>query len=89
MSDQLNWDVVTSNLSEALEELQRLADVATDQQARNEVELQFRIEHVYHHLNVAWNARHATHQNYNQLTQDDFNLWGRFPTDVDLAAIDN
>jgi hypothetical protein len=50
----MNLEITRSNLSEAVEELQRL-ERKTATAELNEGDLQVRLLHAYHHPNFAWN----------------------------------
>jgi hypothetical protein len=79
---RINWAVVASNLADAREGIERLEAVVAKRRGLNEVALQLSLEHAYHHLNVAWNARHASSKQYSQLTDAQFNRWAKFPKGV-------
>lgn len=54
----LNVAVLADNLGDCVEELERiLADLKKG--GVDDQELQISLAHAYHHLNYAWNARHA------------------------------
>ncbi|MFI5176636.1 MAG: hypothetical protein ACHQKY_17380 [Terriglobia bacterium] len=97
MARRINWRIVLSNLAEAREELQRLEALVVDRRRRHEALLEVGLGHAYHHLNCAWRARAIPTSRYARCTTRDFNLWGRFPTNVWLprlepgasAAVDN
>ena len=82
VAKRINWDLVASNLAEAREEIECLEAVVAKRRGLKEVALQLSLEHAYHHLNFAWNARHATSNQYSNLTDAQFNRWGAFPTKV-------
>ena len=39
------------------------------------------MEHVYHHVNYAWNCRHAGAERATRCSMRDFNRWEKFPKD--------
>jgi hypothetical protein len=49
----------------------------------NEAELRVGLRHAYHHLNVAWNIRRVRTSEYANLTQEQFEEWGKYPSDID------
>ncbi|KAA6461201.1 hypothetical protein DYQ86_13240 [Acidobacteria bacterium AB60] len=78
----LNLMIIEHNLDEAIEELKKLKKEATEgtiQLSRFQVGLL----HAYHHLNFAWNARYATTEAYQRLTQAQFKRWGRYPKRIE------
>ena len=79
---RLNLEIIQSNLSEAIEELERLRDRASSGEL-NEADLQVRLCHAYHHLNFAWNIRHVPTSKYAKLTKSQFNRWGKYPSKIE------
>jgi len=45
------------------------------------------MQHLYHHVNTAWNARDATETQVEKATDDDFNRWSQFPTDLPAMQV--
>ena len=82
---RMNWKAIALNLSEAREELERLEKFAADPKRRNDGEFMVGIAHAYHHLNFAWNVRLVPLSRYADLSDADFNRWGRFPRDLPLV----
>lgn len=85
---KLNWEIILSNLTEAREQIEQIERGAKNANKPSEVELQIMMEHVYHHLNFAWNTRHTSTKNYSNLSDDDFNEWSKFPVGVEIAKIE-
>ena len=73
---RLNLEIIESNLSEAIEELEVLRERASSGEL-NEADLRVRLCHAYHHLNSAWNIRHVCTSQYATLTQSQFRRWGK------------
>ena len=44
------------------------------------------MQHIYHHLNTAWNARDATEDRMARLSREDFYQWSRFPADLPMMG---
>jgi hypothetical protein len=86
---RLNWKVILSNLSEARRELEKLEGLAVDAKHRSEVELEIGLAHAYYHLNFAWHVRRVPMSRYANLTDQDFNRWGRFPRNVELPHLES
>ena len=42
--------------------------------------------HVYHHVNTAWNARDSSAAEAETCSEEDFNRWRQFPTDLDMSV---
>ena len=80
----MNKSYTEFHLNEALEQLQQtLAEIEGSDY--EETDLRSDIEHLYHHLNTAWNARHASDQEVEECTQVDFDRWRQFPKDLELT----
>lgn len=78
----LNLKIIGSNLAEAIEELEGLRNSASNGDL-NEVDLQVRLCHAYHHLNFAWNIRRVPTRQYANLTQRQFDRWRKYPSDIE------
>jgi hypothetical protein len=81
---KLNWTIIESNLREAREQLEEIEGRIGKGPRISEVEFQIMMQHAYHHLNFAWNARHAPMRRYTHLTEEDFCHWGKLPEDLDF-----
>jgi hypothetical protein len=79
MPKRINWKLVAKQLVEAREELQRLEEMVASRTARSEGALQAGVEHAYHHINFAWNARRMTDKSHRNLTTRQFQRGSRFP----------
>ncbi len=80
---KLNWKIIKSNISEAREELQKIESLIESEGFPDTGEFQIMVEHAYHHMNFAWNARNIPSKRYANLTDDDFNSFGKFPEDIE------
>jgi hypothetical protein len=78
----LNMRIIGSNISEANEELANLLHKMSTGKLK-EAELQVGLQHAYHHLNFAWNARRVRTSEYRSLTRKQFEQWGKYPSDID------
>ena len=76
-----------SNITEAREQLEQIEALQQRGEKISEVELQISLEHAYHHLNFAWNIRHASTKRYANLSDEDFNLWSKFPKEIEVYKI--
>lgn len=77
----MNKAHVLSHLREAAEELERTIK-ALKRAGYDEAELSVAMEHIYHHLNTAWNAKHLSASRVRGQTDRDFNSWGVYPKDL-------
>ena len=78
----LNLEIIGSNLDEAIEELKRLQDLASNGEL-NEADLQVGLCHAYQHLNFAWNIRHVPTPQYAKLTQAQYDRWRKYPSEIE------
>jgi hypothetical protein len=85
---KLNWKIILYNIAEAREQLEQIEDRAKGAKKPDEAELQVMLEHAYHHLNFAWNIRHASTARYRNLSDEDFNECSKFPKDMEESEID-
>jgi hypothetical protein len=78
----LNRKIIGSDISEARDELNKLL-MKIDAGTLREAELQVGLLHAYFHLNFAWNTRRVATSHYACLTQQEFETWGKYPTDIE------
>jgi hypothetical protein len=84
---RLNWRIIFYNIVEAREQLQQIEARAKGRKKISEVELQIMLEHAYHHMNFAWNVRNAPTKRYTNLSDEDFDLWSKFPREIEVYKI--
>ena len=73
-------DYTLWNLKEAAEQL---ATIIASLESGDGDELNHAtVDHLYHHLNTAWNARDVSEQRARECSEADFKLWRRFPKDL-------
>jgi hypothetical protein len=81
----MNRDSITFNLKEALEELTGILDAINLNPEYQEDDFRVSMEHLYHHVNFAWNTRHASSDDIDMLSDASFYAWRVFPQDIDLS----
>ena len=64
---------------EAKEQLEEIVETLEKAISVNEWRLQAPFEHLYHHINYAWNARYSTDRQQRKLSNRDFNRWSKVP----------
>ena len=77
----MNNDWIRIHLSEALEELTHTIAEIEKQPDYDEAEFRVAMEHVYNHLNTAWNSRNADPQ----FSDENFYIWRAFPSDIAMG----
>jgi hypothetical protein len=55
---KLNWKIIESTIIEAKEELENIEKQIQSSKKLNIAKSQISLQHVYHHLNFAWNTKH-------------------------------
>jgi hypothetical protein len=78
----MNRDWVLFHLKEAHEELTRTIQEVRDKPDYDYGEFFPAMQHLYHHLNTAWNAREASESELAQVTDANFKRWSSFPADL-------
>jgi hypothetical protein len=85
----MNTDFIASNLKEAGEELQRLAARADSGEDISFEDFHVAMAHIYHHLNSAWNGRNITDAEWRECSDENWNKWRSYPTDLPLIGDDH
>jgi hypothetical protein len=82
----MNKDYVLFHLTKAEQAIQELI---AGIQSNPECEYRnYRVdmEHLYHHINTAWNARDASEAAVDKCSEENFGRWRQFPTDMELLS---
>jgi hypothetical protein len=78
----MNKEYILYNLKEASMQLfsiiKQLEENSTYDLGAYSVDMQ----HLYHHINTAWNSRDSTKEESQICTESDFEKWRRFPPDI-------
>ena len=82
----MNREHVLLQLQEAEEELAGTIAAMRADPEYDFGEFLVAMQHLYHHLNTAWNGRDATPEQVTACTEEDFRRWDRFPTDLPLMS---
>lgn len=77
-------EYILFNLREALSELTETIKEIESSNEYDEAELYVAMQHIYHHLNHAWNARLVPTEKAWNADENMFDKWRKFPTDIDL-----
>ena len=81
----MNKKWILFHLKEAQEEIEStIKDIEADPEY-DYGEYSVAMAHLYHHINTAWNSRDSTEQEANESTENNFNKWRKFPTDINLS----
>jgi len=80
----MNKEFILSNLIEAKESIEKIIEEINidkeycDDDASYIVDMQ----HLYWHINIAWNARNSTLKESEECSQENFEKWNEFPSDL-------
>lgn len=77
-------EYILFNLREALSSLTETIKNIENNREYDEAELYVEMQHIYHHLNHAWNARHVPPDKSWNADESMFAELRQFPTDIDL-----
>ena len=83
--DKVNWLIVIQDLMDAKEELEKLERKVSSQDYPDEIEFRIALQHIFHHLDFAWNTRNISPDEYAGLEPTDFDRLGKFPEDLYLG----
>ena len=83
----MNKDHLLFHLKEASEELSRTVADCENDPDYSEGELTVAMQHLYHHLNTAWNTHKLSPEIINQASDQDFNVWGLYPSDLEILTV--
>jgi hypothetical protein len=72
-----NLKEAQGQLSETIEEIENNSDYEYG-------EFIVDMEHLYHHLNTAWNAQDTAEKESDECSEQNFNKWRKFPDDFSL-----
>jgi hypothetical protein len=79
---KLNWEVILYNIRDAREQLQEIENLVNEGHPPSKIEFHIKLEHTFHHLCVAWNARQVSTKRYANLSDKDFNEWSKLPKNI-------
>ena len=83
----MNKEHVLFHLKEAAEELNRTISELEENADYGEAEHWVAMQHLYHHLNTAWNARAVDAARIAKASDSDFNAWGSYPKDLPVMEV--
>jgi ATP-dependent Lon protease len=80
----MNIEYIEYHLKEALKQIQETLKEISQNTDIKETALMIKMEHIYNHLNSAWNARNSSIEEAQECSDENFTKWRNFPTDIDL-----
>ena len=78
----MNKEYVLYNLKAAKKELDRTIKEIEEIEDYDYGEYSVAIQHLYHHLNTAWNAKKSSSKESNECSEENFKKWRQFPSDI-------
>jgi hypothetical protein len=81
-----NKQIILDHLTEAKKELDCMI---SDIQKEHDCDFSSHyvgLQHIYHHLNTAWNIRNEQPERIENCSRDNFVRWRRFPDDFDMRS---
>jgi hypothetical protein len=81
----MNREHTLFHLREAAEELERTIRQIDVEPEYDYGEFLVAMQHLYHHLNTAWNARDASPERVAVASGADFFRWRQFPREIELG----
>lgn len=78
----MNKEHVRFHLQEASEAIQSILAELKDDSEYGEGDYWPDIQHLYYHINTAWNGRDATDEQVKICSEADFEKWAAFPADI-------
>ncbi len=82
----MNKEWIHFHLTEALEELNRTINELSNDPDYGIGDFSVGMQHIFHHLNTAWNSRDVSPKKASESSDKDFNAWRQFPKDIDMSA---
>ena len=82
----MNRSWVLLNLREAEEELRKTIAEIESTPDYGYGEFVVAVSHAYHHLNTAWNSRDEAEAVVHECSEENFEKWRQFPTDIEMGV---
>ena len=79
---KLNRAILRYDIGDCVEQLQQILAKLDARKPLDDIEYRIEMQHAFHHLNFAWNARHWPMKRYEQCSKRDFKKAGDFPKDL-------
>ena len=80
----MNTKYVRYNLQEAQEEIENILRQLQRGNEYPHAEFYSSMQHLIHHINIAWNTRHISELRTENASEADLVEWGKFPEDIRL-----
>jgi hypothetical protein len=87
-ADEMNKVRIFFHLKDSKDALERLINEMESDPGYDYGNYIVDMRHIYHHLNTAWNSRDASNKQVRPVTDQDFNKWQHFPTDLPMFDLE-
>lgn len=80
----MNKESILFNLKEAKESIEEIINEFENNNEYNEDDSMYWVDmqHLYWHINTAWNSRKSTEKETRECSQENFEKWNQFPNDL-------
>jgi hypothetical protein len=83
----MNRDWVLFHLAEAADALRQAIEEIKESPDYGDPEFTADMQHIYHHINTAWNSRNANPSDVEPGSDALFNAWGKLPVDLEMMEL--
>jgi len=82
----MNKEYIIYNLKEALEQLSMTINELETDKEYEFGDYKVQMEHLYHHINTAWNARNSSEKESIECSEKNYEIWRQFPNDIEMIS---
>jgi hypothetical protein len=83
----MNRDWVLFHLAEAADALRQAIEEISDTPDYGDPEFAVDMQHIYHHINTAWNSRNSDPSDVEPGSDALFTAWSQLPVDLEMMAL--
>ncbi len=80
----MNKDYILFHLKEAQDALAQMINQIESDEEYEYGNFWPDMQHLYHHINTAWNVREADLDRAAKCSEEDFDYWRKFPSDLEM-----
>jgi hypothetical protein len=81
----MNKSYILYNLKESLIQLEETIKELENNSDYEYGEFSVDMNHLYHHINTAWNSKYSTEKESKECSENNFRIWRKFPTDIEMS----
>jgi len=83
----MNKEWILFHLTEARDEINKTLTDIHGNPDYNYAEFWVAMQHLYHHVNTAWNSRELSEAQVREGTDEGFSRWSQFPKDLPMMGL--